>query len=171
MKMGINMKTAIFKIILVAIFLAVAGCGDQSKQDAASYQQGIDAYAKGDFAAALKKLQPVAEHDNPNAQFYLGLMYHRGEGVEQDDKKAGIWWNKSAEKGNTDAQENLGLIYAKGLGVERDWVQADKWFSIAAASGKETAVNNRKTVELHMQPDDIARADALTKEWLEKHKK
>ena len=76
-----------------------------------------------------------------------------------------------AEKGNTDAQERLGLSYAKGSGVERDWVQADKWFSIAAALGKETAVNNKKVVEVHMQPEKIAEANALAQEWLAKHKK
>jgi len=165
------MKNVIFKLILVVIAFVVIACGDQTKNDAANYQEGIDAYAKGDFAVALKKLQPIAEHGNAQAQLYLGMMYRQGKGVQQDDKQAGLWWNKSAEQGNMEAQEHLGLTYAKGAGVERDWVQADKWFSIAAALGKETAANNKKVVEVHMQPENIADANKQAQEWLDKHKK
>ena len=169
--MGDNMKRTFWKSMLVVVYLAVAGCGDQSQKDAASYQEGIDAYAQGNFAVASKKLQPVAEQGNADAQFRLGLMHREGKGVPQDDKQAVTWLSKAAEQGQVEAQENLGLSYAKGLGVERDWVQADKWFSIAAASGKESAITNQKVVEVHMQPDKIAEANGLAKEWLAKHKK
>ena len=164
-------KNNFFKLILLVITFSVIGCGERTQDDTVSYKEGADAYAKGEFSVALKKLQPVAERGNPQAQFYLGLMYSKGDGVEQDHGAAGAWWNKAAEQGHTGAQENLGLTYAKGQGVTRDWVQADKWFGIAAASGKETAINNKKTVEVHMQPETIAEANALAKEWLEKHKK
>ena len=166
-----RIKSTFWKSVLVVAMLAVAGCGDQSKKDAASYQQGVDAFAQGDFAVALKKLQPIAEKGNADAQLRLGLMYREGKGVAQDDKQATDWLSKAAEQGQVEAQENLGFSYAKGLGVERDWVQADKWFSIAAASGKESAIKNQKVVEVHMQPDKIAEANALAKEWLAKHKK
>jgi len=165
------MKISFLKFVLVVGFLAVTGCGDKTQKDAASYQEGIDAYAKGNFAVALKKLQPMAEQGNADAQLRLGLMYREGNGVPKDDKQAVAWLSKAAEQGQVEAQENLGFSYAKGLGVERDWVQAGKWFSIAAASGKESAINNQKVVEVHMQPDNIAEAKALAKEWLAKHKK
>jgi len=166
-----GLKNNFFRLILLVITFTVIGCGEQPQTDTVSYKEGIDAYAKGEYSVALKKLQPLAERGNSQAQFYLGLMYSKGDGVQQDYSTAGVWWNKAAEQGDMKAQENLGLRYAKGQGVERDWVQADKWFSIAAASGKETAINNKKTVEVHMQPEDIAEANALAKEWLEKHKK
>jgi len=169
--MGNCMKISFFKFVLIVVFLAVTGCGDQSQKDAASYQEGLDAYAQGNYAVALKKLRPMAEQGNADAQLRLGLMYREGKGVPQDDKQALAWLSKAAEQGQTEAQENIGFSYAKGLGVERDWVQADKWFSIAAASGKESAINNQKVVEVHMQPDKIAEANALAKEWLAKHKK
>ena len=34
-----------------------------------------------------------------NAQFNLGVMYARGEGVTQDFKKAKKWWQKAADQG------------------------------------------------------------------------
>jgi TPR repeat protein len=169
--MDFSLKNGFYKLILLVVTFAIIGCSEKPQSDAANYQEGIDAYSKGEYSTALKKLQPVAERGNPQAQFYLGLMYSKGDGVKQDHNTANDWWNKAAEQKHTGAQENLGLTYAKGSGVARDWVQADKWFSIAAALGKETAINNKKTVEVHMQPESIAEANDLAKEWLEKHKK
>lgn len=169
--MGNTVNGFFLKMVLVAVFLAVAGCGDQSQRDAASYQEGIDAYAKGNFAIALEKLKPLAEHGNAQAQFHLGMMYRQGNGLPQDNKEAGGWLNKAAEQGHVESQENLALMYSQGQGVAQDWVQADKWFSIAALSGKETAVNNQRVVELHLPPEKIAEAKALAQEWLATHKK
>jgi TPR repeat protein len=166
-----SMKRAIFKLMIITVLFVVVGCGDQSQKNAANYQEGIDAYTKGNFAVALEKIKPLAEQGDAEAQFRLGLMYREGKGVTQDVKEAAAWLSKAAEQGQVEAQENLGLSYAKGLGVERDWVQADKWFNIAAASGKETAINNQKVVEVHMQPEKIAEANALAQEWLAKHNK
>lgn len=164
------MKKAIFKWVLLAATFAILGCGDQSQKNSANHKAGMDAYAQGNFSAALEILQPFAEQGNAQAQFVLGMMHREGQAVQQDHKAAVTWLSKAAEQGNMEAQENLGLSYAKGLGVERDWVQADKWFSIAAGLGKETAMNNKKVVEVHMQPENIAQANALAQEWLEKHK-
>ena len=169
--MGNSMNSVFLKLILAAAFLAAAGCGDQSQNDAANLKAGVDAYTQGNYAIAQEKLKPVAEHGNAQAQFTLGMMYRKGQGVAQNDTEAVAWWSKAAEQGNQEAQENLGLQYAKGQGVAQDWVQADKWFSIAAASGKETALNNQKVVEVHMQPEKIAEAKALAQEWLSRHKK
>lgn len=169
--MSKSMKQVIIKWILAALTLAVIGCGDQSQQDAASYKEGVDAYAQGNYAVALEKFKPLAEHDNMEAQFNLGVMYRQGQGVPQDHQNAVTWFNKSAEQGHVEAQQNLGFQYAKGQGVTQDWVQADKWFTIAAASGKETAVNNKKVIEVHMPPEKIAEASTLAQEWLSKHKK
>lgn len=169
--MANGIARVILKSLLVAVFLALAGCSDQSQQDAANYQEGIDAYAKGNFPVALEKLKPFAEHGDAQAQFTLGMMYRNGQGISQDDKEAGAWWSKAAEQGHVEAQEHLGLRYANGQGVTQDWVQADKWFSIAASAGKETAVNNQKMVEVHMPPEKVAEAKALAQEWMGQHKK
>lgn len=165
------MARTFFKLILLAFFLALAGCGDHSQRDSANYREGVDAYAKGNFAAALEKFRPLAEDGNALAQFNLGVMYRQGQGVAQDDKEAVAWWSKAAEQGHVEAQDNLGLRYARGQGVTQDWVQADKWFTIAAASGNETAMKNKKVVEVHMAPERVVAANALAQEWIAKHSK
>jgi TPR repeat protein len=160
-----------FKMILVCTLLAIAGCGGSAQKDAALYQAGVEAYAKGDYATALGKFQPLAEKGNAQAQFDLGVMYRQGQGVAQSDAEAVAWWTKAAEQGHVEAQDNLGLRYARGQGVAQDWVQADKWFTLAAAAGNQTAMGNKKVVELHMPPEKVANANALAQAWMESHKK
>jgi hypothetical protein len=169
--MGITIGRAIFRAILVSVFLLAAGCSDKSQDEAAAYQEGMNAYGKGDYAVALEKFKALAEHGNARAQFNLGVMYRQGHGVPQDDQEAVEWWNKAAEQGHAEAQDNLGLRYARGQGIPQDWVQAYKWFAIAAASGNQTAIGNQKVVGIHMPPEKIKEAQALADEWLEKHKK
>ena len=160
-----------FKLALLAGLLVVVGCRDHAQREASRYQKGADAYAKGNYVVALEKFKPLAEYGNAQAQFSLGMMYHQGQGVSQDDKEAVGWWGKAAEQGHAEAQDNLGFRYARGQGIAQDWVQADKWFTVAAASGNESAINNKKVIEVHMPPEKIVEADALAQEWLVQHKK
>lgn len=164
------MMKVLFKLVLAVVFLVLAGC-DHTQRDATSYQEGVDAYTKGDFAVALDKFKPLAESGNTLAQFNLGVMYRQGQGVAADDKQAVAWWSKAAEQGHVEAQDNLGLRYARGQGVAQDWVQADMWFTIAAAAGNETAMKNKKVVEVHMPPEKVVAANVLAQEWITKHKK
>ena len=45
------------------------------------FQEGVDAYERGDYDTPLKELQPLAEQGHTEAQFNLGLMYYKGLGV------------------------------------------------------------------------------------------
>ncbi len=55
------------------------------------FENGMNAYAEGDFTEALKKLKPIAKTGNPSAQHQLGYMYLRGQGVPEDFKEAVKW--------------------------------------------------------------------------------
>ncbi|MFC1492271.1 tetratricopeptide repeat protein, partial [Nitrospinota bacterium] len=54
---------------------------------------------------------------NAAAQFNLGQMYRRGQGVLQDYKEAVKWYRKAAEQGDVKAQNNPGVMYRNGQGV------------------------------------------------------
>ena len=105
----------------------------------ADYQAGLDAYERGDYETALQEFQPLAESGNPQAQFYLGRMYARGDGVPQDDEKAAKLYKKAAEGGDTIAQFVLGIWYEKGRGVPKDKGEAVKWYCKAAQQGSDLA--------------------------------
>jgi TPR repeat protein len=51
---------------------------------AAALEDGRDAYQKGDYAAALKLLRPLADAGNPEAQVFVGMSYEFGDGVTKN---------------------------------------------------------------------------------------
>jgi hypothetical protein len=61
---------------------------------AMSFQGGMAAYQCGDFAKAMRYLRSFAYQGDATAQFYLGLMYHNGQGVSQDEAAALSWYAK-----------------------------------------------------------------------------
>ncbi len=108
----------------------------------ADFQAGLDAYLRGDYAAALREWRPLAEQGNAHAQNYLGLLYAIGNGVVRDDGYARQWWEKAAAQGLANAQSNLGVLYDNGHGVPRDYRQARQWYEQAAAQGDAVAQLN-----------------------------
>ena len=100
------------------------------------------------------------------------MVYIRaGDGVPKDYKLAGKWYRKSADQGNASAQNNLGVMYDNGRGVPKDYVIAYMWFNLSASNGRQGSEKNRNNVEKRMTPKQIAIAQRLTREWMEKHKK
>jgi TPR repeat protein len=98
----------------------------------ADYQKGQSAYESGDYATALREIKPLAEQGYALAQYNLGVMYEKGQGVSQDDKIAVKWYQLAAKQGNAGAQFNLGVVYANGQGVAQDYKTAVKWYRLAA---------------------------------------
>tara|TARA_B100000315_G_C14342024_1_gene480029 strand:+ start:332 stop:625 length:294 start_codon:yes stop_codon:yes gene_type:complete len=96
-------------------------------------------------------------------------MYGKGQGVSQDYKEAVRWYRKAAEQGLATAQSNLGLMYDRGTGVLNDNVRAHMWYNVAGANGLKTGADNRKSIETKMTPAQIAEAQKLAREWMEKH--
>ena len=54
------------------------------------------------------------------AQFNLGFMHEKGNGVKQDDAEAVKWYRLAAAQGFVEAQYNLGNMSCKGQGTEQD---------------------------------------------------
>jgi len=103
---------------------------------------GVAAYKRGAYATALFEWRPLAEQGNAKAQYNLGLMYRKGQGVPQDDAEAVGWWCKAAEQGDAAAQNNLGVMYKMGLGVPQDYAEAVRWWRKAAEQGHANAQYN-----------------------------
>jgi len=85
-----------------------------------SYQEGCDAYERGDYDTALKEFRPLADQGDPLAQATLGLMYAEGEGVAQDYQEAVRWYRLAAEQGHASGQFSLGgHVYRRPGRAER----------------------------------------------------
>lgn len=81
----------------------------------------------------------LADQGDAKAQYDLGLLKAKNQGVEKDFKEAVKWYRKAAEQGDDDAQYNLGVMYENGQGVEKDDKKAVKWYRKAAEQGDEDA--------------------------------
>jgi serine/threonine protein kinase len=102
----------------------------------------INLYKSGNYIDAKKQLDEAAKKSNQDAQYYLGEMYDKGNGVKENDIEAVKWYRKSAEQGNANAQNNLGYMYDKGSGVKENDIEAVKWYRKSAEQGNASAQNN-----------------------------
>jgi TPR repeat protein len=94
------------------------------------------AYSKNsDFVHALVQFREAADQGHALAQYNLGVMYERAQGVKKDDARAVLWYRKAAEQGFASAQFNLGNMYRAGWGVPRDFAEGLKWLRKAAEQG------------------------------------
>ncbi|MDR0485783.1 MAG: sel1 repeat family protein, partial [Elusimicrobiota bacterium] len=59
------------------------------------------------YKAAAEFYRQAAEQGFSLAQYSLGLLYLKGQGVKQDKKQAHFWLEKSANQGYEKAQEAL----------------------------------------------------------------
>ena len=121
---------------------------------------GVAAYKRGAYATAVREWRPLAEQGDAKAQYNLGLMYRKGQGVPQDDAEAVGWWRKAAEQGNAGAQNNLGVMYRNGHGVPQDDAEAVGWWRKAAEQGDANAQYNLGLIYKNGQgvPQDEAQA-------------
>jgi TPR repeat protein len=108
---------------------------------------------------ALRLWHPLANQGDASAQFNLGLMYVKGQGVPLDYAEAVKWFRKAADQGRGRAQFYLGLIYDNDPGAP-DHAEAVKWFRKAADQGIATAQFNLAVMYHDGQgvPQDYAEA-------------
>jgi TPR repeat protein len=92
-----------------------------------------------DFAGAFEWCQRAADGDLTWAQYNLGLMYQKGEGVARSDAEAAHWYRLAAAQGHADAQQQLADLYYLGLGIPRNHTQAALWYRRAAEQGSARA--------------------------------
>ena len=71
------------------------------------------AYQAGDYEKALRGYRLAAEQGLANAQVNLGYMYAIGQGVEQDNVLAHMWFSLAAAQGNIIAVGNLATATSK----------------------------------------------------------
>lgn len=57
-------------------------------------------------------LEQSAKQGDAQAQFQLGLLYFKGDEVQQDYKQAKDWFEKAAKQGHVAAQYNLDILSA-----------------------------------------------------------
>ena len=144
-------KPLTFLLALTFLFLFSGSVFADDLKDA------MAAHKSKDYKEAVRLYRLSAKQGNAEAQYSLGLMYDKGQGVPQDYKEAArlyrlsakqgnpgalTWYRLSAKQGNAEAQYNLGLMYEKGQVVPKDFKEAFKWSKLAADQGNASTQNN-----------------------------
>ena len=65
----------------------------------------------------------LAPQGHVKAAEFVGSIYHWGQGVAVDDKRAMAAYLVAAEGGHAGCQYQVGVLYCKGLGVDVDYAQ------------------------------------------------
>src|SRR5690606_19311818 len=129
----------------------------------------LGTYLKNGIPGSPVKADPVAAQEyfmraaatyrNPNAQYEVGKMFLKGEGVTPSVRQAARWFQLAAEKGHAGAQATLGnLLFQSGKVVrglammtaaldraspaDAPWIRAmqEEAFALAGESDRCTAI-------------------------------
>ncbi|MGE0499960.1 MAG: tetratricopeptide repeat protein [Rhizobiaceae bacterium] len=111
------------------------------------------------LAAQEYYMRAAATYRNPNAQFEVGQMFLRGDGVKRSVQQAGRWLQLAAEKGHAGAQATLGQLLfesgkvVRGLAmmtaaleranpIDQPWIRGmqEEAFALAAEADRRTAI-------------------------------
>ena len=153
----------IFFLVITALFIAPAAV--------AGTAAGVEAFETKQFATAIKELTPAAKAGDPNAIYYLALMYGGGFGVERNLATALELYGQAAEMGHVPAQKEYGTALAIGDGAEQDVAEGLKWLIIAARAGDQSAGVFALRFSQLMNRKVVLTARRKAGEWLTAFKK
>ncbi|PSR88478.1 hypothetical protein BD289DRAFT_473771 [Coniella lustricola] len=100
--------------------------------------------------------KPGLEKVAAKAAGFLGKMYMRGEGVQQDFDRAKFWLERGVKHSDTQSLHCLGLLFVNGYGVTRNVGKATDLFK--AAADQEYALSQVQLGVLFLdrgQPEDV----------------
>lgn len=136
----------------------------------ADFNDGVAAYVRGEYDKAAKIFLPLAENaGDPYAQRFLGEMYAKGQGVEQNYEQAIKWYRSSAENGVAASQYKLGLMYRDGQGLAQDMEYAYAWLRVAARQGNKLAPTALSSLEGKLSGAELEEAKKLSDEFIRKY--
>jgi cell division septation protein DedD len=127
----------------------------------ADVKDGVDAWQRGDYQAAVAEWRPLAVAGDADAQFNLGQAYKLGRGVPADLTQAEGWYRRAVQQGHLQAEDNLGLVLFTANRRE----EAMSFITRSAARGEPRAQYVLGTAHFNgdLAPKDWPMAYALTK--------
>jgi hypothetical protein len=165
-----RLSNIILSIALIAAFSATIATPIYAQTAQTELQEGLKYYrgtgVPKDYAQAADHLRKAASKGNPDAAFWLAVIYEKGYGVTPDYAQAIQWYRKAADAGNTTAMNNLGFIYEHGKGTATDYAQAMTWYRKAADAGNSQAMDNMG--ELYLNGLGVSRDPAQAMTWYRK---
>lgn len=129
------------------------------------FKEGMAFIVKEDFDRALPIIEEMANQNFSEAEFVLGLMYLKGDGVVQNYGMARHWLSKAASVGHVRAMYDLGAMFKNGEGVPANRASAKALYLRSAEEGYALAAY--ELAKIYQEDGDLNSAQ----EWFEKAKK
>lgn len=79
------------------------------------------------YNEALSWYKKASDLGHSQAQYNIGEMYYKGEGITVDKEQALSWFHKAAQLNHQDAYYGLGMMYYNGQGTPTNKEEAFKW--------------------------------------------
>lgn len=105
---GFSRRHALHGAVLTLMILPAAGAFAQTPNN--DLQEGLRAYAQRNYAVALRHWGPAAQRGDTAAQYNIGRLYARGEGVPRDYAEAYKWFTLAAAGGRREGEQGRQAI-------------------------------------------------------------
>lgn len=108
-----RLRRPLFKIALQVIAISTLS----STAAMSGFDEGVASYRSGNYADAFKEWAKAAQQGDVDAQYNLGCLYVRGEGVPQNKAWATEWLQRAADQDDLDAA--TWLLFSNPITDER----------------------------------------------------
>ncbi|HUR43611.1 MAG TPA: tetratricopeptide repeat protein [Aestuariivirga sp.] len=124
-------------------------------------------------AAAHTYLKIATVYGHPAAQYALGLMNIKGQGMKRNPQQGLKWLIASARKRHASSEAYLGELYLEGKLVRADRTRAVMWYILAKQSTRpeeNPEIFDRAAVlEGKLSEDERLEAEARARVWTEQY--
>ena len=153
------MRTTVAGLLpALTLALALALAFQPASARADDMAAGWSAFTAGEYEAAVRAWQPLAEAGDHQAAYALGMAFQ----IMGQPAQAVPWYEQAAQAGVTEAQILLGTIYARGADVPRDLVRAYAWLNRAVENESPNARLILDSVAALMTAEEVEAAKALS---------
>lgn len=129
------MRVVLIALLLIATAAAARAAEPSAPAEDPALQQAVDAYQRGEIAAARKSLEALSRRGVPAADYNLGVIaLDAGRPAE-----AARLMQRAAERGFVTAMVGLGRLHDTGRLGRPDLPLAQRWFLLAAEAGSVDA--------------------------------
>lgn len=111
---------------------ADVNCSENAKEGAISFYHE-------NYLEAQKYLSKASQAGDPNAHYYLGIMYLNGQGVPVNYQEAARLFALGAQKNHAGAQIALGVLLIEGVGVPQNFKRAAALLTLSAKQNNQDA--------------------------------
>jgi len=127
------------------------------------YEQAMGFVTKKKIADAVTLFQQASKQGNRRAQYQLGLLYARGDGVQKNLVRARELLHAAAMQGHPKAQFYLGQMYVFGDGGEKNNIKATMWFWLATTLGDRFAKDSLRVMTGKISSPELTEAKKKAK--------